>query len=227
MIGKIIVGLIIRLLFSIASFYFIYKVYTNTVIDTFKYPISLEDKKHLFNNNIKNPVDYNYDCETYKELIMAPKTQKLGDIFILDIKKLFNCSLFFINFLIYDIFSISFFILSLIIRKINITYNRICKILHPIIAIFNIAYIHLKFVYFINFILLIYSFYLINTGDIDTYLNFLLCKNINYDEFEKYKNVENIKYDFRYYFIFQIFSIIMQGLSEIVKNIIIDTKLKI
>ena len=227
MIGKIIIGLIIRLLFSIASFHFIHKIYINTVIDPFKFPLTFEEKKYLFNDIKKNPIDYNYDCESYKELIMAPKTQKLGDIFILGINKLFKCSLFFINFLIYDIFSISFFILSLIIRKINIVYGRICKIFQPIIGIFNSAFIHLKFIYLINLVLLIYVLYLINTGDIDAYLSFLLCKNINYDKFEKYRNVENIKYDFRYFFILQIFSIIMQGLFEIIKNIIIDTKLKI
>ena len=53
---------------------------------------------------------------------------------------------------------------------------------------------------------MVYSFY---SGDITIYHKFLLCKNVNIEQFDKYKNVENLFYDFKDYLLWQAFYIIL------------------
>ena len=55
------------------------------------------------------------------------------------------------------------------------------------------------------FIHMVYSFY---SGDISTYHEFLLCKNVNIKQFDKYKNVENLLYDFNDYLFWQVLYVI-------------------
>ena len=204
----IIIILIIRLLITIGSFHFLHKVYLNTVINPFHFSFGFEEKKRLFKDKDTNQLNINSRCKAYEELIMDARTQKLGDIFELKYSELFSCSHFLIAFLIYDIFRSSLSIITLIITEMYESF-RYCGCGILLFLVNTIQYYVLKrldivyLVYFIFFIYAIYSFY---SGDTNDYYNFLFCKNVNYEEFDKYSIVLDVKYDFKYYMILEIIS---------------------
>ena len=85
MLARILFSLILRLILSIVSFYFLYKVYINTSVDPLQIPFNFEEKKQLFRDSFQNTNEFHdkdFKCKTYEELIMEPKTQKLGDVLI-------------------------------------------------------------------------------------------------------------------------------------------------
>ena len=65
---------------------------------------------------------------------------------------------------------------------------------------------------FFVFIFLLISYY---TGDTITYYDFLSCRNVNYNGFNRYRNIEYLKYDFKKFMIFQILNIILNFVEQI------------
>ena len=65
---------------------------------------------------------------------------------------------------------------------------------------------------FFVFIFLLISYY---TGDTITYYDFLSCRNVNYNGFNRYRNIEYLKYDFKKFMIFQILNIILNFAEQI------------
>ena len=208
MFGKLLLFFIIRLLISIASFHFLHEIYINTVIDPFHYSFGYEEKKKLFKGKDTNQLNVNSRCKAYEESIMNTRTEKLGDIFELKYGQLFSCSYFLIAFLMYDIFRLSLGIISIILFNIYNRFHICIFLLSIIIKIQKDVLRILDFVYFINIFFFIYAIYSFYSGDTNDYYNFLFCKNINYDEFDKYSVVVDVKFDFRYYMILQIISTI-------------------
>ena len=218
MLARILFSLILRLILSIVSFYFLYKVYINTSVDPLQIPFNFEEKKQLFRDSFQNTNEFHdkdFKCKTYEELIMEPKTQKLGDVFELNFNKLFNCSFFLIAFLIYDIFSISFLFLTIIIIKINEVLNNIYQTFVSVIITFITIFRGLLIIYLVNFIFFIYAIYSFYSGDINTYCDFLICRNVNYVEFEKYRSVEIVRFYFKNYIIsYVILSIVISTFGQ-------------
>ena len=108
---------VIILLLNIASFYFIHKVYLNTVINPFHYSFGFEEKKKLFKDKDTNQLDINSRCKAYEELIMDARTEKLGDIFELKYSEIFSCSYLLIAFLIFSIFKTTLLIIDFLYLK--------------------------------------------------------------------------------------------------------------
>ena len=124
------------------------------------------------------------------------KITKLGDIFHLNISKIHFCS-YLILFIF--IFQISLALLLPCLKEcVKATNNLIIALLFSSLRDINIG---LPTANFIIIIFMINSFY---NGDINTYYDFISCDNVNYDKFEKYRNVENLKNNFWMFICLQI-----------------------
>ena len=194
-------------------FGYIFRVFSNTEKDPFQQSFGFEEKKRIFNCTIIDDADhyltsFEYTCKNYQDLILDSKTQKFGDIFDLNFDSLHICALLMIIYLFYIffhslfdafyIFIVTCFGIIFSIPESLITF--LFKCLRPFLSL-------------LNGIIFIISIFEVYSGGIYSYIRFLSCKNINYDELKKYKVVENIRSDFRkfaiLYFIFILSTVII------------------
>ena len=64
------------------------KIFNNTKIDVFKQKFKFEEKNNFFLNLAPNSLEMlvcPLRCKKYKDIIMQPKVEKLGDVFKLKI----------------------------------------------------------------------------------------------------------------------------------------------
>ena len=188
--------LIIYINLIIYIFGYIFRVYDNTEKDPFQENFGFEEKKKIFNYTINDDIvhylTYLKTCKNYQDLILDPNTQKLGDIFELNFETIHICALLMIIYLFYTFFRSLFeFFYILII----LTCRAVFPIPESVITfLFKCLYPFLSILNGFIFILCIYEFY---GGGINSYFEFLSCKNVNYDELRKYKKVENLRSDSR------------------------------
>ena len=138
-------------------------------------------------------------------------TKTLGDVFELNIRKINMCALLLIFILYYRLFSYVFLSIFALSRNFLQSKFRRLFIFFSIIytaIIYSITYIILF--EFITFISIVYNFF---SGDINNFIKFLSCKNVNYDGFDRFRIVEEIKSDFIMYFILKIIHIIFDILT--------------
>jgi len=218
---------LINLVFSIIAYIYLFKVYFNTLVDPFQQYFGFEEKKNFFNDYFKEVkpnenVDYYNDCYYYQDSIMDRNTEKLSAVFQTNIGKL-NMSTF-IMIIIVSFLILRIGLIFLVLIMIGITYicpacsiiTLFCvKINKTLSTIYNIISGLYGFSFF-------YSIYLFYSGDINTYFDFLSCKNVNYDGFEKYRSIEIVKYDFKRFMIFSFislgFSCIYSGSTQEAEN---------
>ena len=193
--------------FTILAYICLFKVYFNTLEDPFQQNFGFEEKKNFFNDYFKevkpneNVDNYN-DCIYYQDSIMDRNTEKLSDVFKTNIGKLNTFTFIMIIVVSFLILRIGLIILSLIM--LGITYffpacSTITLFFVKINKLLSIIYNTIKGLYGFSFFYYMYLFY---NGDINTYFDFLSCKNVNYDGFEKYRSIEIVKHDFKGLMIF-------------------------
>ena len=197
---------LVNVIATITAFVYLIKIYYDTKIDVFQQKIVVGEKENYFIDPAQNPnqlLKYEPQCQIYEKKIMEPNTQKLGDVFKLNMGIVHTriAIILFINISI--LIFLLIFILAIVLIKLIPTIGTIFGIF---ILVFSIVMYIAMIVSNIIFILLIYSYY---SGDTNTYNNFLSCKNVNYDGFSRYRIVEKFRYDFKYFMIFNIISLIL------------------
>ena len=196
---------LIHIIIFIFAYIYLYRVYNETKTDPFQYALGFEEKKKFFNYTINyerymNGFDYN--CKVYQDLILEPETKKLGDVFNIKTETIHYCSVILL-FTTFILFSFVFLYLAIIPCLL------ICTPLVPfLMSIIAGSGIITPFIGWVNIITIIVSIYSFNKCDINAYYDFLTCENINYDAFEKYRNIESLKTDFKNFMILIIINMI-------------------
>ena len=137
------------------------------------------------------------------------KIQKLDDFFKFNIESIHKGSFIMLIFLFYFVLIMSInalFVLSLLLSFIFPNFVKIASILLTIFIKSIKVGAYVGCVNLINFIYLIHAYYI---SDINSYINFLSCENDDVEGFKKYKNIENLKYDFTYFVILMIISMVL------------------
>ena len=189
----------------------IFRLYKDTEINPFQINFGFEEKKNFFRYNI------NYDaymtekekkCKINQDLIMDPSTNKLGDVFELNFSKIhFYCFLILIA-TIFSLFSELFIKVSDLFS--HIYPQKSIPALKDLNSLFNIIS---GCSILLSFLLLIPLFKYYLKGEIDEYYEFLTCKNVIYDAFERYRSAENLRHDLRKFGFLFIILIIIAGLG--------------
>ena len=200
---------IIDIILLIVLFIYINSVYNNTIINPFHLQLGFQEKKNFFVNLSEK--DFFSQCAVYTKKIKDQNTKTLGDVFELNIRKINMCALLLIFILYYRLFSYVFLSIFALSRNFLQSKFRRLFIFFSIIyaaIIYSITYIILF--EFITFISIVYNFF---SGDINNFIKFFSCKNVNYDGFDRFRIVEEIKSDFIMYFILKIIHIIFDILT--------------
>ena len=179
---------VIYIITAFFAYYYLFRVYKDTNTDPFKENFGYEEKKHYF----KYLMDYEdymtsreFNCKKFQDLILKPQTKKLEDVFKLNIS-LIHVSLYFM-------------LIFLFVFLVMILLSCLCfKLMQLFIQILGVANLIIFFTAIMNF----------NNGNINDYYEFLSCKNVNYEGFDKYKSVEVLKKDFRYFTILYVLFLI-------------------
>lgn len=189
----------IKLIIGILQWVFLFKIYKDTENDPFQYKFSFEEKKNLFDktNQAYSALPQRKICLRYEALIMDPETEKLGDVFELNIGTINICAYITILLLAFSIFIVVFDILCFLLFAV---YSGVLILpISLVLLVFNCIAPFLLIASFISIIILIYNYF---AGEINDYYAFLACPNINYDSFQKYKSVENLNSDCNNFLIF-------------------------
>ena len=189
---------------SIASFVYLFKIRADTKEDTFQQSIDIGKKDKLFYTQTTpfiNPSDIGLKCELYQLAIMNPKVNKLNYVFDLNIENIHNkTNLLIIIFVLVIVFLFLPLFWLLLYYKTK-SFIAICLIF---ITIF-INYI----LYLVNIILtflLVYDYY---KADTNKFVDFLSCRNVNKNEFDKYLYAKKLKKDFTIFIILNIIGSLM------------------
>ena len=196
----------INTIVTIIAFVYLFKIYNDTKIDVFQKNIEIGEKENYFIDPAQNPnqlLKYEPKCQAYEKMIMNPTTQKLGDVFKINMETI-NGRIYFI--LIVNILIIAFFLFIILEGILLIILPGIAACLAIVLLALSIALYVGLILSNIIFIVLIYSYY---SSDTNAYNDFLTCKNVNYDGFSKYRVIEKFKYDFKRFMIFNIVSMLL------------------
>ena len=190
---------IIYIIITILTFVYLIKVYNDTKTDPLQDNLDVEEKKKFFKYIAQYEEEMNtfeIKCKKYQDFILESEITKLGDIFHLNIWTIHFCS-YIIIFIF--IFHISLTLLVPCLKECaKATNDLIIGLLFSSLRDINLG---LPTANFVIIIFMINSFY---NGDINTYYDFISCDNVNYDKFEKYRSVENLKINFWMFMCLQI-----------------------
>ena len=191
---------------SILSFYFLLRIYSDTRVDILQQPISPQDKQMFFIDpalNSDKRLRDDLQCQTYQNLIMEPKTQKLGDVFNLNVVPIHNRA--------FEILILIGVILLIYVALILGALIIVCVpsselIVNYIMYIAGIVMIISSTLMTLGLILLLYFFFSSDSGE---YSRFLECRNVNYLGFAKFRDAETLRSDFYLYLICNIINMII------------------
>ena len=200
--------------FWILQLYMLLQLYSYSKLDTFQYKLQPREKENFFiepnDNNVVLTNDYN--CMLYQDLILDKKTDKLGDVFNLNLEQIHHRLTVL---LVTTILTISFLIILILIIFV-------IKFIPSIINSCSFLILLISIMMFIcNFIILIYFFLFISAfyhGDINNYIEFLTCNNVNYLSFSRYRNIEFLKSHFKAYIIVLAISLLLSYIKECIKG---------
>ena len=195
---------LIGFIISICSIVYLFKLRADTKEDIFKQPFKIGQKEKLFHSqNISSITssEFGIKCELYQEAIMSPKVDKLGYVFDLNIENIHKRTTQLV--IIFVLLILFIFLLIVILILIAKTESLMYIFLLSITIIANYA---LYIANFVITILLILAFY---KGDAHNFVEFLSCKNINTEEFNKYSFAKELQKDFTIFFILNIVSIFL------------------
>ena len=197
---------------AILSIIYLLHVYYDTYLDTSLFTFNPGEKENFFidlQQNQNQFLVYDKRCQLYEQKIMNPNVKRLGDIFDFNFPGIHRRSAILIGIFIFVILFLSFtFIYAIFIACIPAS-APICTI---ILLISVIGVFLGTIVNFFVFIFLLISYY---SGDTITYYDFLSCRNVNYNGFNRYRNIEYLKGDFKKFMIFQILNIILNFVEQI------------
>ena len=195
---------IISIGFSILIFVSIFQILSDTKNDAFEQQISLGEKEKMFYGTNTNPlIDFSIigiKCEMYQNIIMDPKISKMGEVFNLNIKLIHDkiYSILIVEVLAF-VFLVFYFICMIISVK-NKSLSLAC--LSCIMIIASIGFSVANFIYLYKVIMIFYH------SDMNQFMEFLKCKNINRDGFEKYLYAEELNNHFTRFVILSVIHIL-------------------
>jgi hypothetical protein len=191
---------------AILTIIYLFRVYHDTEIDIFQQEFQIGEKEKFFIDPTVNPYQIlkeDLKCKSYESLIMDPKTKKLGDVFHLNFDAInYRASLMVVLYITVFIFIVFSVLYAIIIAFVPILTD-ICTIFFVLFSM--VVYFAMAFLVFL-FIMIIYSYY---AGDTKTYVDFLSCKNVNYEGFRRYRTVENFKSNFTRFMWYYITSVLI------------------
>ena len=193
---------ILRFALTIFIWVTIFRILSDTRYDAFQQPFASGEKEILFNNKVTNPLvsspEVNIKCEMYQNIIMNPKVSKLGDIFNLNIK------------LIHDNIE-SLLIVTLC--EVLLLFSSICIIIlsrnnfNSLSCIITLMKLSLGIA---NLVLLNKVFFIFYKSNINQFMEFLQCKNINRPGFGNYLYAEDLYEHFASFVIANIIDIYLK-----------------
>ena len=197
---KSIIGLSITILLFISIFH----ILSYTKADLSQERFSKGEKDNFFYTKDSNPLinfyDIGFKCEMYQNAIMNPKTEKLGDIFKLNIK-LINEKIN--SLLIVVILSFVFLVFYLVCLAISISKKSLSFVcLSCIMIIVSVGFSVANFILLYKVIMDFYN------SDMNQFMEFLKCKNVNREGFIKYLYVEDLHKNIATFIIYSIIQII-------------------
>ena len=195
---------LISITIVVLLFISIFHILSLTKVDLFQQPFSVGEKGSLFYETDNNPFlkskDLGIKCNMYTKTIMDPNVTKLGDVFDLDIKLLHEKVGTLLILVILAFVMFVFYIVCMIIAAKNKSLSGIC--LSCLLIITSIAFCIAYFVFLFKTIVVFYQ------SDINQFLKFLKCKNVNRDGFMKYLFVEDLYYYFKLFVFLSIIHIL-------------------
>ena len=191
---------------TIAVIVFIFLIRSDTSKNYFNEQLTQEEKNKLFynpgNNPLIQPSEIGIKCQMFQNAIMDEKVTKLGDVFNLNIElihdKTTSLLILWICCLTFTIFYLVCFFIN--IRSQNMTI--ICLSCCILIGSFIFAIANLIFLY-----KLILAFYY---SDMNQFVQFLKCRNVIREGFNKYLYIEDLHYHIA---LFIICSLAQMGIS--------------
>ena len=190
------------LFISIGSFVYLFKIRSDTKLDTFQQPFQPGQKEKLFTffSNTTS-ADIGMKCELYEGAILNPKVNKLRDVFYLNIESIHSKTTYLLILYILTIPVLSLTFLGLGCLELSSSLGALCFAWLAILANFAILILN-----FVLYALMIISFY---KGDTHRFIEFLSCANVNREEFGNYLFVEKLNKDFKIFMIFNLISLFM------------------
>ena len=205
------IPIILTLLISTGAFVYLFKLRSDTKVDTFQQPFQPGQKEKLFTfySNITS-ANIGIKCELYERAILNPKVNKLGDVFYLNIESIHSK----INqiLILYIIMIVVLFltVLSMYCLEVTESFGALCFAFLMIFG--NFALLILNFVLSV---LMVLSFY---KGDTHKFTEFLSCANVNREEFGNYLFAEKLNKDFKIFIILNLICLFMAYNSNKNKN---------
>ena len=151
----------------------------------------------FFVDPASNPNKRNFrdgqECQTYQNLIMDPKTTKLGDVFNLKVVSIHNRAF---ELLILNIFIILAYLIILLGAEIIKCIPGIELIMSIVMYAAGIAIYIAMPLMTLGFILILYFFFSSDSGE---YKRFLECRNVDYLGFARFRDAEALRSDFYFY----------------------------
>ena len=183
---------------TIVAFYFLYQVFLDTRVDVLQKPFLPTEKQLFFTDPALNPTKGFRDgpeCQTYQNIIMDPKTQKLGEVFNLNVVPIHNRA--------FEIMILTLIILLayavIIIGALIIEYVPSLKLIMSIVLYASrIVLIIASLLMNLGFILILYFFF---SSDNGVYSRFLECRNVDYSGFARFRDAESLRSDFYFYLV--------------------------
>ena len=195
---------IISICLSILVFISIFQILSDTKNDEFQQPFSIGEKEKMFYGSNTNPlIDssiVSIKCEMYQNTIMDPKVSKMGEVFNLNMKLIHDKIK---SLLIVEIFAFVFLVFFLICMIISVKAKSLSLVcLSCIMMIASIGFTIANFIYLYRVIVIFYN------SDMNQFMEFLKCKNINRDGFDKYLYAEDLYKHFTRFVILNIIHIL-------------------
>ena len=175
--------LLLNLLFIIFTYIYLFNVYKDSENDPSKIKFGFEEKKNFFKTMNKIPgLQFSNDCYYYQDLLMEKKIQKLDDFFKFNIESIHKGSFILLIFLFYFVLIMSInalFFLALLLSFIFPYFVKIAPILLTIFIKLIKVGAYVGCMNLISFIYLVHAYY---SSDINSYINFLSCENVNVED---------------------------------------------
>ena len=195
---------IISIALTILVFISIFQILSDTKNDLFQQPFSPGEKDIMFYTPKTNPLinyfDISIKCEMYQNTTMNPKVIRMGDVFNLNIKLIHDKMTSLLIVVILSFVFLVFYFICMIISVKSQSLSLVCLSCIMIIAsvCFSIA----------NFVLLYRVIMVFYKSDMNQFMEFLKCKNVNRDAFSKYLYAENLYNHFTKFVIVSIIHIL-------------------
>ena len=182
----------------------LFSIRTDTATNPFAKQFEPGEKEHFFydlkTNPLILPIEIGVKCQMYQNTIMDPNVTKLGDVFKLDIDIIHDKINSLIIIAIMSFVFLIFYFICLVISMKTRSLTLICLSCIMVIASLGFAIANLILLY-----KLIVTYYY---SDMNQFIEFLQCKNVIREGFNKYLFVENLHKHVATFIIYSIIQIV-------------------